>query len=65
MIKKNKDTRNSKVLADFVKYCEAHPELRFWQALMGWVRSPIVLVKDDPFNWEGKDSWEEFDEKSR
>ncbi len=29
-------TRNSEVLASFVEYCHAHPELRFWQALRNW-----------------------------
>lgn len=30
------ETRNSKVLEDFVAYCRAHPQLRFWQALLNW-----------------------------
>jgi hypothetical protein len=29
-------TRNSGVLADFVKYCQEHPDERFWQALRNW-----------------------------
>jgi len=29
-------TRNSKILNDFVAYCKANPELRFWQALRNW-----------------------------
>ena len=30
------ETRNSAVLAEFVAYCEAHPDQRFWQALKNW-----------------------------
>lgn len=29
-------TRNSAVLASFVAHCEAHPDMRFWQALCSW-----------------------------
>ena len=29
-------SQNREVLTDFVKYCEAHPEQRFWQALRNW-----------------------------
>jgi len=57
-------TRNSEVLASFVKYCEENPELRFWQALKNWsgYRRIIAVVKDitystegyDTYNWEGK-----------
>jgi hypothetical protein len=28
--------RNSEVLKSFVEYCEANPDLRFWQALRNW-----------------------------
>lgn len=58
-------TRNSEVLASFVAYCEANPELRFWQALRNWSEWSFILVSsetnhaDDPdikdtFYWEGK-----------
>jgi len=30
------NSRNVETLTDFVKYCEAHPEQRFWQALRNW-----------------------------
>jgi hypothetical protein len=39
-------TRNSEVLADFVKYCREHPEQRFWQALRNWSEYPFLLVSD-------------------
>lgn len=60
-------TRNEKVLAEFVKYCEEHPQERFWQALRNWSGYGFVLVghkppelpwrKDwpDTFYWEGRD----------
>lgn len=63
-------TRNSEVLADFVEYCEDHPDHRFWQALRNWSGYPFVLVAGEPpafgpvndahdtFYWEGKDGQE-------
>lgn len=39
-------TRNSKLLASFVKYCESNPELRFWQALRNWSGFPFVYVSN-------------------
>ena len=51
-------TRNSKVLLDFVEFCESNPELRFWQALFAWVGVPgrggILVGGEDPFYWEDK-----------
>lgn len=40
------ETRNSVVLADFVKYCERHPEDRFWQALRNWSGRGFILACD-------------------
>jgi hypothetical protein len=62
-------TRNSEVLADFVAYCKAHPQERFWQALRNWVGASFVLVssfgpmgnhcnrkyQEDTFSWERRD----------
>lgn len=56
-------TRNSEVLADFVEYCEDHPDHRFWQALRNWSGYPFVVVRSsmpvpgdiDTFYWEGMD----------
>jgi len=39
------DTRNSVVLADFVRFCEAHPDLRFWQALAVWCKSSVFVLR--------------------
>jgi hypothetical protein len=53
--------KNKKTLDDFVAYCEAHPDERFWQALRNWVGKPFVTVGnpgsvlEDTFYWEGKD----------
>ncbi len=58
-----KETRNSTVLASFVAYCKANPELRFWQALRNWVGYNFIWVSDfptdapdlrDTFSWEGR-----------
>jgi len=64
------ETRNSKLLASFVRYCEANPGQRFWQALLNWSGEKFILISDisrydaiysgavhhlrDPYNWEGK-----------
>lgn len=55
-------TRNSVVLADFAKYCETHPNERFWQALRNWSDHSAILVTTDynssqtvdTFYWENK-----------
>jgi hypothetical protein len=39
-------TRNSELLESFTKYCEAYPDLRFWQALRNWCGWGFVLVTD-------------------
>lgn len=52
--------KNKKLLDDFIKYCEAHPEQRFWQALRNWARVAFVSVSkdgnfyEDTFYWEDK-----------
>jgi hypothetical protein len=40
----NKDSRNRKILDSFVKYCEEHPQERFWQALRNWSRFNFIYV---------------------
>lgn len=30
------ETRNSKTLRSFIRYCVTHPEERFWQAIRNW-----------------------------
>jgi hypothetical protein len=56
-------SRNSEVLEDFVAYCKAQPDLRFWQALSAWSKVPYILASntngiegtEDTFYWEGRD----------
>lgn len=56
--------RNSAVLKQFVAFCEANPDLRFWQALRTFCGANFVLVADrikegrpeqwgDTYYWEG------------
>ena len=40
-------TRNRETLADFVAYCEANPNQRFWQALRNWAGVGFVLLSED------------------
>lgn len=56
--------RSQPTLDEFVKYCEEHPELRFWQALRGWSGADYIMQGEglmegdlklkDTFYWEGK-----------
>lgn len=39
--------KNKDLLAGFTKYCEEHPEQRFWQALRNWAGVAFVLTSDD------------------
>ena len=55
------DSNNEKTLATFVTYCEARPELRFWQALRNWSGFNFVwvgyeadVITFDTFNFEGR-----------
>ena len=51
----------SKILLNsFVKYCEKHPELRFWQSLVSWCGAYKIFYDDgdvikDTFYWNKKD----------
>ena len=58
-----KETRNSKALKSFAKYCEEHPEERFWQALRNWSGYGFIIASNslpvnrgqvDTFHWEYK-----------
>ena len=55
--------KNLKLLTEFAKYCESHPEERFWQALRNWSGSVFILKSrylppdnhiQDTFYLEGK-----------
>lgn len=57
--------KNKDLLADFAKYCEEHPEERFWQALRGWAGVLSILAvysggwineTEDTFYWNNKNN---------
>ncbi len=39
-------SRSEKTLADFVQYCQDHPEQRFWQALRNWCGYTYIMATD-------------------
>ena len=60
-------TRNEFVLKQFVAFCEANPELRFWQALRTFSGANFILVADrikdgGPVQWEDTFYWEGINE---
>ena len=59
----DKETRNSKLAKSFYKYCQEHPQMRFWQALLSWSELPYICwtktpfigdLGGDTFHWEEK-----------
>ncbi len=56
------NSKNRKVLYDFVSYCIQHPEERFWQALRNWSGADFIYQASaedgskmvDTFYLEGK-----------
>lgn len=55
------EMRMSPVLSDFISYCTAHPELRFWQALRAWSDADFIFyqksgLNTDTFYWENKNN---------
>lgn len=58
-----KGAKSYTVLLSFIKYCIAHPQERFWQALRNWSGSPYILMSrylppdnhiSDTFYFKGK-----------
>jgi hypothetical protein len=58
--------KNIKLLNDFKKYCDKHPDERFWQALRNWSGFSNIIASNkghkeffedykDTFYFEGKD----------
>lgn len=48
-----KHLRSDPGLTEFVEFCLAHPELRFWQALYAFTNAEAIQVDGrDPFYWE-------------
>jgi hypothetical protein len=39
-------SRNSEVLEDFVAYCAAHADERFWQALRNWSGDNFIYASE-------------------
>ena len=35
--------KSKKQLNSFVRYCESHPKMRFWQALLNWSGAGFIL----------------------
>ena len=55
--------KNEELSKSFAKYCQEHPQERFWQALRNWSGYAFVCVShvfpsgtdiQDTFYWEGK-----------
>jgi len=40
-------SRSAAQLKSFVAYCEAHPQLRFWQALLNWSGFKFIFVASE------------------
>lgn len=40
-------SKNEKLLESFTEYCKKYPELRFWQALIGWADVGFIYVSKD------------------
>ena len=45
-----KKSKNKERLDSLIKYCEEHPELRFWQALSAWSKNPFIYISDLPID---------------
>lgn len=43
-----KVSKNVKLLMSFVKYCNDHPDLRFWQALRNWSGWAFIYACNEP-----------------
>lgn len=72
LIDTHKDARHTKVLLDFIAYCNTHPTERFWQALLNWSGQNFILFSKfpardyhvtfstfeliDPYSFEGRDN---------
>lgn len=41
-------SNNDELLKDFVKYCRANPEYRFWQALRNWSDYAFIYGSNVP-----------------
>jgi len=44
------DSKSSRTLADFTKYCKKYPTLRFWHALRNWSGYKFIYGSNKPDN---------------
>ena len=52
------ETRNSRALNDFITYCYAHPQERFWQALRNWSDYNFIVGHMSHDEWtDGEDTY--------
>jgi hypothetical protein len=53
-----KNSKNIAILNDFIHYCIAHPDERFWQALRNWSEFKFIYAnKDTRMNDAGEDTY--------
>ncbi len=46
-MKTDTESKNEKLLNDFLIYARSHPELRLWQALRNWSGKNFILTADE------------------
>ena len=49
-----KGSKNFDLLTEFYFYCLVNKDLRFFQALSGWLGKDIIVGGEDPFYFKGK-----------
>lgn len=42
----NMQSKNIAIREEFNKYCDEHPEMRFWQALRAWAETGFILLAE-------------------
>lgn len=53
-----KESKNTKVLNNFIHYCITHQQERFWQALRNWSGFKFIYAnKDTRINDAGQDTF--------
>jgi len=58
-------TENSELLESFVRYCQEHPDQRFWQALRNWSGYPFILGSDGSAGFEKTYEIDTFELRNR
>lgn len=57
--------KNYKLLKEFTKYCEKHPEQRFWQALRNWAGVGFIKINNSLDDELGDIDTFYFEERNR